>query len=241
MTCIGRGVMAVWNDLEPGRETEFEAWYRRQHIPERLQQPGFREARRYVADTGAPRYSAFYWLDSVAALTTPPYLARLSQPTRWTRRIMPWFRNMARSPCTVTVDHGHGIGGMMIWIAAIGATSPAAAPSARLAPVLAALCDDSAIVRAQLWECDPTARARTSPEERFRSGRDQIADWIVFIEGAAADALSAAAERVRAAVGDIAKPDDLRVSACCRLLWRLLASEAHAPWSDEDAGITLRT
>ena len=54
-----RGVMAVWNDLEPGHEPEFEAWYRRQHVPERLRVPGFREARRYAAIEGGPRYCAF--------------------------------------------------------------------------------------------------------------------------------------------------------------------------------------
>jgi hypothetical protein len=56
---IGRGVMAVWNDLESGHEAEFDAWYHRQHIPERLSQPGFREARRYLAQRGSPRYCAF--------------------------------------------------------------------------------------------------------------------------------------------------------------------------------------
>jgi hypothetical protein len=59
---VGRGVMAVWNDLESGHEAEFDAWYQRQHIPERLNQPGFREARRYLAQRGSPRYCAFYFV-----------------------------------------------------------------------------------------------------------------------------------------------------------------------------------
>ena len=237
---VGRGVMAVWNDFEPGHEAEFEAWYRRQHIPERLQQPGFLEARRYVTDDGAdsPRYCAFYWLESIAALTTPEYLARLAQPTLWTRRIMPWFRAMGRSPCTVLLDVGSGIGGMMIWIAAIGASAYGAAPRAWLAPVLTSLCDDPAIVRVQLWECDPSARGQLNPEQRFRSARDEIADWIVCIEGAAARALSAAADRVQIAARSGGLPEELRVSPCYRMLWRMGAGESPAPCADEDAGIT---
>src|SRR5262245_1253969 len=138
---IGRGVLAVWHDLEPGHEVEFEAWYRRQHIPERLRQPGFLEARRYAADAASPRYCAFYWLGNIAALSTPAYRDRLAQPTLWTRRIMPWFRDTARSPCTVTLDQGGSIGGMMICVAAFGAASASAVMQARVAPVFAVLCD----------------------------------------------------------------------------------------------------
>ena len=234
-TAVGRGVMAVWNDVEPGRETEFDAWYRRQHVPERLQQPGFREARRYVADGSTPRHCALYWLDSVAALATPAYLARLAQPTRWTRRAMPWFRNMARTPCRVALDYGHGIGGMMIWIALLDA-SIAQATTARLAPVLAALCDDADIVRAQLWICDAEMRARTNPEQRLRGARDRVAEWIVCIEGARAPALTAAADRVRSATRDEA--GDPVVGPCYRLLWQIHASESPPPCPDDDAGVS---
>lgn len=228
-----RGVMAVWHDLEPGHDAEFDAWYRRQHIPERLQQPGFLEARRYATAGDSPRYCAIYWLESVAALQTPQYLARLDQPTGWTRRMMPRFRDMARSPCTMSCDYGSGLGGMMIWIADFSADGAADSLRARLAPVLAAHCDDPGIVRVQLWETDPEVRARVSLEQRFRSGRDRVADWIVFIEGAAAEALVAAADRTRAAIGGAASAA-LRVSPWYRLLWRVEADEAPAPCADPE-------
>jgi hypothetical protein len=230
--------MAVWHDLEPGHEREFETWYRRQHVPERLQQPGFVEARRYVAEgAGSPRYCAFYWLENVAALSTPQYLDRLAQPTRWTRRIMPWFRHTVRSPCTLTLDRGSGIGGMMIWVAALESTAAAPKLQACVAAALTAIPDDAAIVRAQLWQCDAKARAQANPEQCLRSGGDQVADWIAIIEGAAAAPLAAAAERTRAAAGGSATSLELRVSPCYRLLWRMLAAEAPAPCSDDEAGI----
>ena len=231
------GVMAVWHDLEPGHEREFEAWYRRQHVPERLQQPGFLEARRYLAQNGSPQYCAFYWLESVGALSSPQYLDRLAQPTRWTRRIMPWFRDTGRSPCTVTLDRGSGIGGMMIWVAALHATATSAALGALMAPALAAIHDDDGIVRSQLWECDRDARMQANPEQRLRSGGDQVVDWIVFIEGAAAAPLTAAARRIRTAAEADATTGDLRSSPCYRLLWRLPSAEAPAPWPDEAAGV----
>jgi hypothetical protein len=234
---IGDGVMAVWNDLDPAHEAEFEAWYRRQHIPERLAQPGFLEARRYVTDRGAPRYCAFYWLDSVAALKTPQYLARLAQPTRWTRRTMPWFRNMARSPCTVTLDVGCGSGGMMAYIASIGGSARSGAPRKQLEPVFAACCDDPAMVRMQLWECDWSMRSQSNPEQALRSSRDAVADWIVFIEGACEAALTTSMRRIQAAIGDDASARDLILSPCYRLMWRVSAAEAPPPCPDEDAGV----
>ena len=236
-SCLPSAVMAVWHDLEPGHEPEFEAWYRRQHIPERLQQPGFLEARRYVAENGSPRYCAFYWLESIAALSTAQYLGRLAQPTRWTRRIMPWFRDTGRSPCSVALNRGSGIGGLMIWVAGLRATTTSSALAALMTPALAAIHGDDAIVRAQLWVCDQHMRAQANPEERFRSGGDQVADWIVFIEGAAAGPLGAAADRIRAAAREEAATGELRSSPCYRLLWRLLADEAPAPCSDEAEGI----
>ena len=237
---IGGGVMAVWNDLEPGYGAEFDTWYRSQHVPERLQQPGFLEARRYLAlDDGAPRYCAFYWLESIAALATPQYLARLAQPTRWTKRMMPRFRDMARTPCTVTLEYGAGIGGMMIWLAATGEGSSAETLRERLARVLPARCGEAEIVRAQLWECDRKERARRSPEERFRAGRDRVADWIVCIEGAAAAPLTDAARGVQAAIAADADARSLAVSPCYRLMWRMCAREAPAPRSDDEAGVSL--
>ncbi|RPI45084.1 MAG: hypothetical protein EHM59_11145, partial [Betaproteobacteria bacterium] len=176
-----RGVMAVWNDLLPGHEREFEAWYQRQHLPERLQVRGFLEARRYVAAEGSPRYCAFYWLDSVDVLQSPDYLQRLSRPTDWTRRTMPWFRAMARTPCKVALERGRGIGGAMSWIAMtrhVAGSAPMQAirrqfDDAMMSPEL---------VRVQLWECAPHLLDLDNPEQRLRADRDQVADWIVFIE-----------------------------------------------------------
>jgi hypothetical protein len=235
---IGRGVMAVWNDLEAGHEAEFELWYRRQHVPERLGQPGFLEARRYVADRGSPRYCAFYWLESVAALSTASYLARLAGPTRWTQRIMPRFRGMARSPCIVTLDQGHGLGGMMIWIASRGAPIGLSAARSQLESVFRACLADPAIVRMQLWECDPSSTAQPNPEQRLRDAPDEVADWIVCIEGAAEAALCAGAGRVRAAVGAHAASGRLIESPPYRLMWQVSAAEAPVPCSDEDAGVS---
>jgi len=69
---------------------EFNAWYDGEHLPERLAIPGFRSARRWVADLapGEGRYLATYELDAEAVLSSPEYLARFQGATPWTRRCL---------------------------------------------------------------------------------------------------------------------------------------------------------
>ncbi|MPZ47101.1 MAG: hypothetical protein GEV05_27810 [Betaproteobacteria bacterium] len=235
----GRGVMAVWNDLEPGHEPAFESWYRRQHVPERLGVPGFQEARRYAALQGSPRYCAFYWLDSIAVLASPAYRSRLANPTAWTRRMMPRFRNMARTPCVVAIDKGAGCGGAMSWIAAIGRTeAQSAAPPDGLGEMFDACLRDPACVRLQLWTCDRSVASLDNPEARFRANHDVLADWIVCIETAdehsAAEHAGAMAARLRSEAPQL----NLRAAPVYRLLWRMQATEAPAPCADEDGAVT---
>ena len=71
-------------------EEEFNAWYDTEHLPERLAIPGFRSARRWVADVGPGegKYLATYELDSAAVLQSPAYLERFANATAWTRRAL---------------------------------------------------------------------------------------------------------------------------------------------------------
>ena len=43
------GVLAIWKDIRPGRETDFDFWFKSEHFAERLSVPGFRLGRRFEA------------------------------------------------------------------------------------------------------------------------------------------------------------------------------------------------
>jgi len=222
------GVLAVWNDLEPGHEPEFEAWYRLQHGPERLRVAGFREARRYAASGGSPRYCAFYWLDSAAVLATAQYRERLANPTPWTRRMMGRFRAMARTPCRIAVDHGAGMGGAMCFVAGFGRNeAPVAAPA--MDATFAAALEDPACIRLQLWECDAEIAALDNPEARLRAGGDRLAHWIVCIEAAEPDAAARHADALAQRLREAAPHVELLRAPVYRLLWRMHAAEAPLP------------
>lgn len=111
MALLGNAVLAVWNEVAPEAEDDFNEWYFREHIPERTLVPGLVRGRRYRAEHGSPRYMAFYEASSMDVLTQGDYRTQLANPTAWTRRIMPHFRFSQRGLCDVVGSVGEGIGG----------------------------------------------------------------------------------------------------------------------------------
>jgi hypothetical protein len=87
---MNRGLLLTLTEPPAAMQEEFNAWYDEEHLAERLAIPGFRSARRWVADVpaGAGKYLATYELDSVAVLSSPAYLARFDNPTPWSKRCL---------------------------------------------------------------------------------------------------------------------------------------------------------
>lgn len=102
---MSRGLLLTQTEPPPAMEEEFNAWYDQEHLAERLAIPGFRSARRWVAD-GAPgegKYLATYELDSPAVLSSPEYLARFQNQTPWSRRCLGRAVVFRRWACEQTV------------------------------------------------------------------------------------------------------------------------------------------
>jgi hypothetical protein len=107
-------VLGVWGDVEAKAEPEFNEWYHREHVPQRVGMPGWRSGRRYKrVDRGRYRYVALYELDSLACFDDPVYRDVLDRPTEWTRRMMPSFRNFVRASCRVRFVSGEVAGGFV--------------------------------------------------------------------------------------------------------------------------------
>jgi hypothetical protein len=92
----GSGLLAVWTDVAPEAEAEFNEWYNTEHIPQLLEVPGFISGRRYQAVDGKPRYLALYELADENVLGGGAFLKIREHPTGWTRRMLPNFRNSQR-------------------------------------------------------------------------------------------------------------------------------------------------
>ena len=178
------GVLLVLNDVAEGADDEeFNRWYQQQHVPERLAVPGFRTARRYRAVGAQPAYMAVYECDAIEVFTSKPYLERLANPTEWTTRIMPSFRNMLRSACRETWSAGAGAGGGAFVVQCRPGQGRAEAARRYVQDTLApGLMQSAALARMALWEADAAYTGGPSPEAMLRGGADKSADWVLFLE-----------------------------------------------------------
>jgi len=94
---IGGAVLAIWFDVEPSEKNDIEAWYPRQHLPERLSVPGFLRGRRFAVAGEGPAFFTLYETRDSSVLSSPAYIERLNDPTDWTRRSLSAFRGMIRT------------------------------------------------------------------------------------------------------------------------------------------------
>lgn len=108
---IGNAAMLLWYDIVPEQIAQHDEWHTREHFAERVGIPGFLRAQRWIARAGtAPRCFVSYEVRDLDVLTSPAYEARLNQPTPWTQRIMPHFRNMVRGFCRIDGRVGEVLG-----------------------------------------------------------------------------------------------------------------------------------
>ena len=108
MALRGKGMLVVFNEVKPRDERDFNEWYNREHIDERINLPGFHRARRYVAVRATPKYLATYECNSVSDLAAPGYLALLANQTPWSQAVMARFTYFRRLTLRVQVDLAHG-------------------------------------------------------------------------------------------------------------------------------------
>lgn len=101
-------LLALWNDVDPAREAEYEQWHAREHVPERLTVPGMLWALRLRA-VGAgtlPRYLTLYGLRDQGVLESAPYRRLLAEPTPASRSMRPALRHIARWVCRLDLEEG---------------------------------------------------------------------------------------------------------------------------------------
>jgi hypothetical protein len=116
MATQGKGLLAVWTDVEPAAEADFNEWYNREHLAERAAVRGFLNARRYAAVQGSPRYFAAYDTERLAVLGAPEYVRVLGNQSAWSRRILPRFRNNTRMIAALAADQGAALGGAVLTV-----------------------------------------------------------------------------------------------------------------------------
>ena len=108
---LGKAAIAMWWDVAADVRAEWEDWHTNEHFPERLAIPGFLRGSRWVS---GEHYFVLYEAESLDVISSGTYLARLNDPTPWSRKMMPHHRNMVRSLCNVKASAGAGLGQYML-------------------------------------------------------------------------------------------------------------------------------
>ena len=84
------GLLFVLSEPSAAMEEEYNDWYDREHIPERIGINGFLSAVRFVSTARARRYLALYDLVGIDVLQSPAYRAFAGENfTPWTKRVVP--------------------------------------------------------------------------------------------------------------------------------------------------------
>jgi hypothetical protein len=189
MPLAGKGMLLTSMDIDPSDETEFNRWYDREHLSERVAIDGFLEARRYVAHNGSPKYLSLYSTATFDVLDSPAYRTALANQTAWSKANIARFKNMIRAVARITVSHGQGRG------AALGIIRlrPAAGSEDKLRAALRDQLDPAkhdGIISMHLIESDP---ALSKPISDGPSAPNPGAgDWFVLIDATHVNAMPTA-------------------------------------------------
>jgi hypothetical protein len=206
MSLAGQGVVAIWNGITPEGRSEFYEWHNREHMPERVGIAGFRRGRRYRAIQGSPEFFTLYETDTPEVLASNAYLARLNDPTPWTRRAIPGFIDTSRSLCRVALSLGTGQGGLLLtWRYDVAPGREAEQRHLLVEEVLPRLAEAPGVVGVHLCIADRDASSVVS-EEKKDLPQPLIPNWVILVEGGSDPDLLTAA-------GDAALPAALLIAA----------------------------
>jgi hypothetical protein len=221
MPIAGTGMLMTSMDIDAEHEREFNRWYDREHLAERVAIDGFVEARRYVAVEAAPKYLGLYSTESFEVLDSDAYRTALANQTAWSMSNIGRFRNMLRSVARITASRGQGRGAALglvrIRPPETGVETLRASIEARLDP--AAL---DGIISMHLMESD--ARLSKPLTDDPAAPNPAAHDWYVMIDGTDVEAVTDVMQgRFDAAVA--AASATLISSGTYRLMWDLAKSD----------------
>ncbi|HTU54383.1 MAG TPA: hypothetical protein VMF62_10465 [Acetobacteraceae bacterium] len=182
MSLPGEAFLAVWNDVPPDLEDEFNVWYMREHMPERVGVPGFLGGRRYIAwERSFHRYFALYPTRTLAVLNGPDYLARLNAPSPWTQKMFPKLLNYIRGACRIVASRSEGVGGFIATIR-LSLSEPERGLEKQASTAAAAEIHGlDGVMGVHIGVVDPEVTGVQSMERQLRAGEGSF-DAVVLIE-----------------------------------------------------------
>ena len=218
MPMAGKGMLLTSMNIDATHEAEFNRWYDREHLEERVAIAGFLEARRYVAHDGNPKYLSLYSTETFEVLDSPAYRTALSNQTAWSKANIARFQNMIRAVARITISRGTGRGaalGIVRLRPAGGEDQLRAALREQLDPV-----DLYGIISMHLIESDPALSKPITDEPS--APNPGAGDWFVLIDATDVSTVPAAAARI---LDNAALKPLVISSGVYRLMWDIANSD----------------
>jgi hypothetical protein len=219
MPMAGKGMLLTSMDVDAADDAEFNRWYDREHLEERVAISGFLEARRYVAHQGKPKYLSLYSTETFEVLDSPAYRAALASQTAWSKANISRFKNMIRGVARITISRGTGRGAVL----GIIRLRPDAASTDKLRTALHDQLDPKdrdGIISMHLLEND--ARLSKPLTDNASDSDPGAGDWFVLIDGTGV----AAIEGIVTALGAAPALKSAVISTgVYRLMWDLAKSD----------------
>ena len=219
MPMAGKGMLLTSMNIDAIHEAEFNRWYDREHLEERVAIAGFLEARRYVAHDGNPKYLSLYSTETFEVLDSPAYRTALANQTAWSKANIARFENMIRAVARITLSRGTGRG------AALGIVRlrPPAGGEDKLRTAFGEQFDPAqldGIISLHLIESDPAlSKPITDDPSAPNPG---ASDWFVLVDATDVGAVPAAMLRFS---GNTALKPLIISSGIYRLMWDLAKSD----------------
>ena len=216
MPLAGKGMLLTSMDIDPRDEADFNRWYDREHLIERVAIDGFLEARRYIAHQGSPKYLCLYSTETFEVLDSAAYRKALTTPTDWSKTNLARFENMIRTIARITISRGQGRG------AALGIVRlrPAAGSHDRLRVSLRDQLDPErrdGIISMHLIESDPALSKPLTDDPPVSD--PGAGDWFVLIDATNVNAISDA-------IAALAFEGGIKISSgSYHLMWDLARSD----------------
>lgn len=222
MPIAGKGMLLTSMDIDAADEAEFNRWYDREHLEERVAIEGFLEARRYIAHEGSPKYLSLYSTETFDVLDSPAYRTALANQTDWSKANIARFKNMIRAVARITISRGQGRGAVL----GIVRLRPVAGSEEKLRAAFQHALDPQrldGIISMHLIESDPTLSKPLTDKPSDPS--PGAGDWFVLIDATDRNAAS----RATVLFADEASANSTVISGgIYRLMWDLAKGELPA-------------
>lgn len=110
------GVLFVASDVDAAHDLDYNRWYDREHVLERVSIPGFTCGTRYVAIDAPKRYLGLYHTQSLAVFSSPAYRQAFLHQTPWSVSNLDRMQQPMRRVCQVLARTGAGQGSVLLLI-----------------------------------------------------------------------------------------------------------------------------